>query len=228
MALGIQCVDSLAMRFSLHGIEDPYVRKSSFCFSWSEPFDLDSVAGKLTNPKRSHSLPSKLTTKKQDERKIERETFQERQILRNQTYEGNLLKRASLEISQIWKHQTRPCVKYANATTSKDIDSFEEESSDEELCELMAERENIPVTHELGKRSYDMDARKVEMCEKRSMEPVRRKRYLEELETSPGNEIKRPRPRLDFEKVRLSRTNLIEKSAAVETFAPIIASDSED
>lgn len=226
LAGGLQYIDNLALRFSLHGLEDSFAGKPTFCFSWSEPFDLDTVAGKLrSNPKRSRSFPiTKRTPEKQNT-----DIKEPKQETRKSSFSVHSKDPQSTP-KNTNTTTTRP---HSETRSTSAFTNVEEESSDEELCEIMLEQENIKINQDFSafrKRPEPLDARGFEnSCEKRK-QPVSRKRYLEELDTSPSGQAKRPRPRLDFNKVLLSRTRYTENSGNKRSsfFAPISGSDSED
>jgi hypothetical protein len=235
LASGLQYIDNLALRFSLHGLEDSFAGKPTFCFSWSEPFDLDTVAGKLaTNPKRSRSFPT--TFAKGQLGNVEKQLAEKRDHIRSKAKppfrvhsvnEGD----TSNIIHAGKQHIDKSSYAYACASGTEGYKGIEEESSDEELCDLMAEQENLQFTKEYtATKRREKDARDLEICERKKQSC--RKRYLEDIDTYTTRDAKRSRPRLDFDKVLLSKTRYLEDSNTSTNigtyFAPIITSDSED
>lgn len=229
LAGGLQYIDNLALRFSLHGLEDTFAGKPTFCLSWSEPFDLDSVAGKLvSNPKRSRSFP--ITHPKRIPESAEKENANKREQKRDAKTASTTRINSVKEPQCIQKNTTRPL---SETRSTCAYTNMEEESSDEELCDIMLEQENIQINQDIlaVKRPEPLDSRGFDnSCEKRKQSG--RKRYLEELDTYPSGHAKRPRPRLDFDKVLLSKTNYCEEEGTVSKrasyFAPIVGSDTED
>lgn len=229
---GLQYIDNLALRFSLHGLEDKFTPKPTFCFSWSEPFDLDSVSGKLrSNPKRSRSFPiTKKKPEKQNTNRIETKHETAKSLLNVQTKDHDAAVRNNNNVTIITTKS------YSETRSTSTCINLEEESSDEELCDIMLQQENIKINQDFSafnKRSEQHGALGFEnLCEKKKQPSLSRKRYLEELDMSTSGQAKRSRPRLDFDKVLLSRTNYSdeENSATKRSsyFAPISGSDSDD
>lgn len=231
LASGLQYIDNLALRFSLHGLEDSFSGKPTFCFSWSEPFDLDTVAGKLANnPKRSRSFPT--TFAKGTHGSIEKQLVEKPDHRRPRSKPPfRSLNEGDITDTVQSDKQLNEKSSYAYASTSEGCKGIEEESSDEELCDLMAEQENIQFTQDCTTVKHrEKDPREVEIRERKTQS---RKRFLEELDTCLVNRnAKRPRPRLDFQKVLQSRTKQLEDSNTSTNigtfFSPIIDSDPED
>lgn len=230
LASGLQYIDNLALRFSLHGLEDSFAGKPTFCFSWSEPFDLDTVAGKLANnPKRSRSFPT--TFAKGTHGSIDKHLVEKREHRRPRSKtpfrslnEGDPTKTVQSD------KQLNDKSSNAYTSISEGCKGIEEESSDEELCDLMAEQENIQITQDYTSvKRREKDPSELEIRERKKQS---RKRFLEEIDSCLSRNAKRPRPRLDFQKVLQSRTKQLEDSNTSTNigtyFSPIIDSDPED
>ncbi|XP_031557749.1 uncharacterized protein LOC116294309 [Actinia tenebrosa] len=225
LASGLQYIDNLALRFSLHGLEDSFAGKPTFCFSWSEPFDLDTVAGKLaSNPKRSRSFPTTFA-------KGTHGNIDKREHIRPKSKPPfRSLNDGDTKNTVQSDKQFNDKSSDAYASKSEGCKGIEEESSDEELCDLMAEQENIQFTQEhTSVKRCEKDASELEICERKKES---RKRFLEEIDTYSSRNAKRPRPRLDFHKVLQSRTRQIEDNSTQRNigtyFSPITDSDPED
>ena len=140
---GLQYLDNLALRFSLHGLEDSFAGKPTFCFSWSEPFDLDTVAGKLaTNPKRSRSFPiTKRITETSEKQNVDK-------LVHKKEHVKTPFRVHSLKEEFTPQNTTR---QLSDTRSTYAHVNVEEESSDEELCDIMAEQENIKFTQACNK-----------------------------------------------------------------------------
>lgn len=225
MALtSMTCVESLSFRFSLHHLEDKYISRPSFYYSWSEPFDLD-YAGKTRegNPKRCRSQPATLlaptnafsySNKRRDHKTQSLDIFRGFNS-QNRTPTEVCVSTCTQDFhsgSDSAKHQLAGC-KYVNEKTSKTSDEEDDLTSDEELAELCcvspAKKDVLPREPRFLERKNI--ARKENIEEKTKT----RKRTLDHShELTNENIIKRARPRLDFEKMRLSRRKTLKKSCS--------------
>ena len=244
MALtSMTCIDSLSFKFSLHHLEDAYsVAKPSFCFSWPEPFALD-FAGRAreTNPKRSRSQPTALlgSTKtsinsgKKENRRVRSVDF-----FRASTSDYN-------RRTEVFDN-TYPCdIQSNNSTSARNLplagstyvnkkaascDCEDDFTSDEELAELCGayeEKKKAPTNEKL------FSVKKEKIYKEDTDEKAKtRKRTLDNSHNSTDrNATKRPRPRLDFEKMRLSRSETLKQNCSTKIlfdetfFKPILPTD---
>lgn len=220
------CVDSLSFKFSLHHLEDAYVAKPPFYYSWSEPFDLD-YAGKAreTNPKRSRSQPATLISstkslinsgKKGDCKHRSVDIFRDSnpeysrktEVLDN-TYTCDIHSNNSTSAKDL------PRTGSTENPTKSSPDCDDDFTSDEELAELCSSYEDKKITAP-NKMLFtgEKDSNWKEDTEQKTK---RRKRTLDNSHNSTDRNLpKRPRPRLDFEKMRLSRKETLNQNCSTK------------
>lgn len=233
----LPCIDTLAFQLSRHGLDENRNIKPACFYSWSEPFNLDFAGRVHSNPKRSRSLPSALVAKR-------KETAQSQVLIpglkrakendKNSEEICGSVKPGAAEIHSTSLHTspghlTLSVNKYANqANRHKESDTADfAESSDDEVSRLLVNAFNTnkvspPVLTEI-KSSQTFTPK----TNRTTRESGPLKRTLEGSENA--NDKKRRRPRLDFEKMQLSRNALVPVPRSDQSifdevyFRPIIA-----
>lgn len=229
----LPCIDTLSFQLSRHGLDENRNIKPAFYYSWSEPFDLDFAGKAHSNPKRSRSLPSALVTKRKETTQPGLKRAKGRDEKSEETCElvkaGAETHSSNLHTST--GHLTLSVNKYANqANRHKESDAAADltESSDDEVSGLLvnplnANTDLLPsvLTEITGSHKL------IQNGSRTSGDSGPLKRTLEANENA--NDKKRRRPRLDFEKMQLSRNAAVhvpksDRSILDEVyFRPIIA-----
>lgn len=214
----LPCIDTLAFQLSRHGLDENRNIKPAFYYSWSEPFDLDFAGRVHSNPKRSRSLPSALVAKRKETilsnanqvrlAGLKRAKDENSQETCGIVKAGVDIHSASLYTSP--GHLTLSVNKYANQAhrhkeTSDAVDSAE--GSDDEVSGLLVntphKTDDLPnqvVLAEITGSTHKLIRNKSRYTGASGA----LKRNLDEHENT--NSVKRRRrPRLDFEKMQLSR-----------------------
>lgn len=215
----LPCIDTLAFQLSRHGLDENRNIKPAFYYSWSEPFDLDFAGRAHSNPKRSRSLPTALASKRKETTMLSANQVALAALKRARESDENSEETCGIvkAVTDIHStslytspgHLTLSVNKYANQAnrhkaSTDAIDSAD--SSDEEVSGLLVSIQNKTegltdqvVLTEIASSTYKLTQNK---SRKAGVSNVL-KRNLEEQENS--NFKKRRRPRLDFEKMQLSR-----------------------
>lgn len=210
----LPCIDNLSFQLSRHGLDENRNIKPAFYYSWSEPFDLDFAGKTHSNPKRSRSLPSALVAKRKETAQPGLKRTRERDENSEETcgFVKAGAETHSTNFHTSTGHLTLSVNKYANqATRHKESDTAVDltESSDDEVTGLLvnplsSNTDLLPpsVLTEIT------DSHKLIQNRSRTLSdsgPL--KRTLEANENA--NDKKRRRPRLDFEKMQLSRNAFV-------------------
>lgn len=233
----LPCIDTLAFQLSRHGLDENRNIKPPFFYSWSEPYNLDFAGKAPNNPKRSRSHPSALVAKRKEALhsqacipglKKERKEWDKN----SEEARGSVKPLAEIHSTSLHTspgHLTLSVNKYANqANKHEESDTADfAESSDDEISELLVNGSNTnkDLPHVLceNNASYSI----IRKTNRRTRDSGPLKRTLEGSENADDN--KRRRPRLDFEKMQLSRDALLpltgsDKSILDEVyFRPILA-----
>lgn len=232
----LPCIDTLAFQLSRHGLDENRNIKPPFFYSWSEPYNLDFAGKAPNNPKRSRSHPSALVAKRKEAIHsqaclpgLKREKESEKNSEETCGSVKPLAEIHSTSLHTSPGHLTLSVNKYANqANRHEESDTADfAESSDDEISELLVNGSttNKELPHVLCKNKTPHPVSRKTNRTTRDSGPL--KRTLEGSENT--NENKRRRPRLDFEKMQLSRDALIplngsDKSILDEVyFRPILA-----
>ena len=246
MALtSMTCVDSLSFKFSLHRLEDAYVPKPPYYYSWSEPF-LPNFAGKTSegSPKRSKSQPSTLVgpvhslsnaSKKGDQKLRSVDIFRD---LNPAQYRRKTEVSVNTCTKDFYSNSSTSAIdlpltgcNYVNENATKTSRDCEDDfTSDEELAELCCGSQDTKDA--LPKKTLVIERKNIVRKENIGIKATRRKRTLDTSdEFTEENVVKRSRPRLDFEKMRLSMSETLNQNCSTEIlldeifFKPILPTE---
>lgn len=236
----LPCVDTLAFQLSLNGLDENRNIKPAFYYSWSEPFDLDFAGRVHSNPKRSRSLPSALVTKRKEIPILSANQARLAELKRAKESDENTEDtcKAGVDIhsTSLYTspgHLTLSVNKYANQEnrhkeSSGAFDSAE--ASDDEVSGLLintlSNAEDLSNQVVLAEITSSTPTFPRDKSRKPGLSGSR-KRNLNEHENI--NNKKRRRPRLDFEKMQLSRNMAVSVPRSDSSifdevyFRPIIA-----
>jgi len=210
----LPCIDNLSFQLSRHGLDENRNIKPAFYYSWSEPFDLDFAGKTHSNPKRSRSLPSALVAKRKETTQPGLKRTRERDENSEETcgFVKAGAETHSTNFHTSTGHLTLSVNKYANqATRHKESDTAVDltESSDDEVSGLLVN----PLTSNTDLLPPSVlteitDSHKlIQNGSRTPSDSGPLKRTLEANENA--NDKKRRRPRLDFEKMQLSRNAFV-------------------
>ena len=211
LTTSLPCIDTLAFQLSRHGLDENRNVKQGFYYSWSEPFDLDFAGRVHSNPKRSRSLPSALVTKRREPTPLTANQTRLLGLKRAKENDENIecackagvdIHSTSLYTSP--RHLTLSVNKYANQSNrhgeSSDRVTDSAEASDDEVSGLLI---NTPTNSDNLSHQVTNASQKLVHGKIQNPGFSTRKRNLDEHEYSSNK--KRRRPRLNFEKMQLSR-----------------------
>ena len=215
----LPCIDTLAFQLQRHGLDENRNMKPAFYYSYSEPFDLDFAGRAHSNPKRSRSLPTALTAKRKETAVMRANQVATAGLERAKESDEN-----SKEICGIVKpgvdihstslhtspgHLTLSVNKYANqenlhkeqASSATDC----AESSDDEVSGLLV---NLDKPDDLPNQVVlaEITGSTHKFIQNKSRTPGMSGALKRNLDEQENTNLKRKRrPRLDFEKMQLSR-----------------------
>lgn len=230
-------IDTLSFQLSRNSLDENRNLKPAFYYSWSEPLDLDFAGKAHSNPKRSRSLPSALVTKRKETAQCQVGSVGlKRAKERDENSEETCgFIKAGAEIHSTSSHTssghlTLSVNKYANqANRHKESDAAADlaESSDDEVSGLLVNTLNTNTDLASVLTEITSSHKSTQNKRRTPNESAPLKRTLVANENT--NDKKRRRPRLDFEKMQLSRNAVVpiprsEQSIFDEVyFRPIIA-----
>ena len=211
LTTSLPCIDTLAFQLSRHGLDENRNVKQGFYYSWSEPFDLDFAGRVHSNPKRSRSLPSALVTKRREPTPLTANQTRLLGLKRAKENDENIeyACKAGVDIhsTSLYTspgHLTLSVNKYANQSNrhgeSSDRVTDSAEASDDEVSGFLI---NTPTNSDNLSHQVTNASQKLVHGKIQNPEFSTRKRNLDEHEYSSNK--KRRRPRLNFEKMQLSR-----------------------
>lgn len=235
----LPCIDTLSFQLSRHGLDENRNIKPAFYYSWSEPFDLDFAGKAHSNPKRSRSLPSALVAKRKDTAQPGLKRARERDENTEETcgFVKAGAETCSTNLHTSTGHLTLSVNKYANqANRHKESDTAADltESSDDEVSGLLVNplRSNTDLLPPSVLTEITGSHKLIQNRSRTPSDSSPLKRTLELNENA--NNKKRRRPRLDFEKMQLSRNGFVhvpksDRSILDEVyFKPIIACNMDE
>ena len=208
LTTSLPCIDTLAFQLSRHGLDENRNVKQGFYYSWSEPFDLDFAGRVHSNPKRSRSLPSALVTKRKEPTPLTANQTRLLGLKRAKENDENIeyACKAGVDIhsTSLYTspgHLTLSVNKYANMHgESSDRVTDSAEASDDEISGFLI---NTPTNSDNLSHQVTNASQKLVHGKIQNPGFSTRKRNLDEHEYSSNK--KRRRPRLNFEKMQLSR-----------------------
>lgn len=211
LTTSLPCIDTLAFQLSRHGLDENRNIKQGFYYSWSEPFDLDFAGRVHSNPKRSRSLPSALVTKRKESTPLTANQTRLLGLKRAKENDKNIEYACKAEVdihsTSLYTspgHLTLSVNKYANQSNrhgeSSDRVTDSAEASDDEVSGFLI---NTPTNSDNLSHQVTNASQKLVHGKIQNQGFSTRKRNLDEHEYSSNK--KRRRPRLNFEKMQLSR-----------------------
>ena len=227
LASSMPCIDRLACQLSVHRIDEHCTRKPDFYLPLNEPLDLDYAERHRSNPKRSRSLPNASVTKRKDAMQLDATREHLASVKRTRDRDKTPAERNNIIKEEIKIHSTRPYTspghltlsvnKYANeANRHKDSEADQAESSDDEVSGLLLN--SLSKANEaprvLAEITSLQTSRENTSCKTGDSFP--RKRSMDENEYH--HDIKRLRPRLDFDKMQLSRNGVVRIARSEHSF----------
>lgn len=233
----LPCIDTLSFQLSRHGLDENRNIKPAFYYSWSEPFDLDFAGKTHSNPKRSRSLPTALLAKRKETEQSQVGSVGLKRAKERDENSGKTcgFVKAGAEVHSTSSHAssghlTLSVNKYANqANRHKESDAAADcaESSDDEVSGLLVNTLN--TKEDLASVLAEITSSH-NFIQNKSRTPNESGSLKRTLDTNENTiDKKRHRPRLDFEKMQLSKNAVIpiprsDQSIFDEVyFRPIIA-----
>lgn len=234
----LPCIDTLAFQLSRHGLdENRNIQPAFYYSSWSEPFDLDFAGKAHSNPKRSRSLPSALVAKRKETAQSQVRSVGLKRAKESDENSEEICEfvKTGAEIHSTSSHTapghlTLSVNKYANqANRHKESEAAADvaESSDDEVSGLLVNTLNTSTNLPSVLTEITSSQKLIQNKSRTSNESGPLKRTLDVNEYA--NDKKRRRPRLDFEKMQLSRNILVPVPRSDQSifdevyFRPIIA-----
>lgn len=218
----LPCIDTLAFQLQRHGLDENRRNiQPAFCCSWSEPFDLDFAGRAHSNPKRSRSLPTALTTKRKETTTMRTHQVTLAGMKKASESDENVneargIAKAEVDIHSTSLHTspghfTLSVNKYANQENLHKEPSNSTESSegsDEEVSGLLVntirKSDDLPLNQVVLAEITGSTRKFIQNKNRMPGVSSALKRNLEEQENT-SQFTKRHRPRLDFEKMQRSR-----------------------